>query len=76
MRGKPLSCRMPPTPGPSPRGGRGGAGGTVVLRPVAMCRLICRSGGQPPMPTVSRTDGETAGIPRDIWGQKMGDFLC
>ena len=30
------------------------------------------SGGQPPRPLVSRTNGETDGLPRDIFAEKTG----
>ena len=37
--------------------------------PLERC-VTRKSGGQPPMPPVTRTGGVPGGKPRDIWGQK------
>ena len=59
---------VPPTPHPSPRRGRGGAG-CQVSRGWQVERGQCSlSGGLPPRPLVFRING----LPRDIFGQMKG----
>jgi hypothetical protein len=59
MRNELVTDRVPPTPIPSPRGGGEVRVVTPGLGLLAVRRLTCWTGGQPPNP-------------RDIFGQMMG----